>query len=68
MLGMAPGGEFMVTYDCKKQGCDGRVIFPSNSDSSSNNRSLITKLIVIGEKPSQCPKCGKSWYESELKT
>jgi len=57
----------MPTYDCKQDGCDGKVTFPEKKNPSSD-RDLEIKMVIIVKEPSQCPKCGKSWYERELKT
>jgi hypothetical protein len=56
----------MAEYTCKKKPCDGTVKFPDRSaDPPDDLRG--TRITVVDDKPVECPKCGTSWYESELK-
>ena len=41
--------------------------FPRKNANADSEKDYETRMIVIGEEPSQCPKCGKSWFQSELK-
>ena len=58
----------MPTYDCKEDGCDGKVTFPEKNANDQAKGNYEIKMIVIGEEPRQCSKCGKSWFESELQS
>lgn len=58
----------MAKLKCKTPSCDGEVEFNQANDGSgsANGKLRDFALIVVDDKPSECPKCGVSWYEYEL--
>jgi len=58
----------MATYKCKKDECDGDVVFPDQSNVERATRLTRDSIVVVEDKPAQCNKCGTSYYEWELKS
>lgn len=55
----------MATYKCKKEGCNGDVVFHNPPDTTQSKRE-DTCLIVVKDRPAECSKCGTSYYEHEF--
>ena len=58
----------MAKLNCKTPNCDGEVEFnqANNWSGATDGKLRDLALIVVDDKPSECPKCGVSWYEHEL--
>jgi hypothetical protein len=62
----------MQTYDCKTNGCEGKISFPPEAKDESDRPpvkgGMGLAVTFVGEIPQQCPRCHISFYESELRT
>lgn len=63
----------MPTYSCKTKDCEGTLTFPDKAASRDNStrvdphKARDILLIVIKDEPVECPKCGVSYYERQVK-
>lgn len=60
----------MSTYKCKKEGCDGDVVFDDspNTNHNTKNKRGDMFLIIVADKPVECSKCGTSYYKHEFES
>lgn len=57
----------MATYDCKKQGCPGKVSFPdTKKDTHPKPSKGGLDLTRIREIPQECSQCHTSYLEYEF--